>query len=492
MTTAFDPTAPHPRLALPRLVAFATPGLCIGALAVGVGVYLPRYYASHFDMHLDIFGLHLAGIIVVGMAFGAVRLIDTLLDVAIGFAMDHTRTRLGRYRVWIAAGAPLLMLPVFMLFIPQGSVGFGYLLGWLFLYYAGVSVLTLSHVSWASVIAANYHERSRVFGAIQVVGVIGATAVLILPIVAAKLTHLSGAGGVAPMGWFIFLAAPIGVALALATTREPVVFDNSQTAFKLRDYWEMISRPDMRRIIVADFCLALGPGWMAALYLFYFHDARGFSFVNANLLLLTYIVAGVPGAGAMSWVAIRLGKHRTLMAASTGYSLGLVAMLFLPKANFPLGAVFMFTMGFLASSFPLLDRAMVADVGDAVRLEKGKQRVSLLYAMITTSQKVALSGSIFLSFLVLGLIGYQAKEGAINTPAAIFGMQLVYIIGPVVFVMLGGACFIGYKLDSKRHAEIRAQLAIRDAMIPEAAILEGLDGGACAPGALIGPAASPR
>jgi Na+/melibiose symporter-like transporter len=194
----------------------------------------------------------------------------------------------------------------------------------------------------------------------------------------------------------------------------------------------------------------------------------------------------------MSWVAIRLGKHRTLMAASTGYSLGLVAMLFLPKANFPLGAVFMFTMGFLASSFPLLDRAMVADVGDAVRLEKGKQRVSLLYAMITTSQKVALSGSIFLSFLVLGLIGYQAKEGAINTPAAIFGMQLVYIIGPVVFVMLGGACFIGYKLDSKRHAEIRAQLAIRDAMIPEAAILEGLDGGACAPGALIGPAASPR
>jgi hypothetical protein len=43
--------------------------------------------------------------------------------------------------------------------------------------------------------------------------------------------------------------------------------------------------------------------------------------------------------------------------------------------------------------------------------------------------------------------------------------------------MLGAACFIGYKLDSKRHGEIRAQLALRDAMVPEAAILEGLDGG---------------
>src|SRR5665213_3107513 len=210
------------------------------------------------------------------------------------------------------------MLPVFMLFIPQGTVGFGYLVGWLLLYYFGVSVITLSHVSWASVVAANYHERSRVFGAIQVVGVLGATAVLVLPIVAAKLSGSSGAGGVAQMGWFIFLSAPIGVALALATTREPVVSDDSHTVFGLRDYWEMISRPDMRRIIIADFCLALGPGWMAALYLFYFHDARGFTFVNAQLLLLIYIVAGVVGAAVMSWVATRLGKHRTLMAASTG------------------------------------------------------------------------------------------------------------------------------------------------------------------------------
>ena len=120
MTTAFDPRPSSPA-GPAQLVAFATPGLCIGALAVAVGVYLPRYYASHFDMRLDLFGLRLSGIIVVGMAFGAVRLIDTLLDMAIGFAMDHTRTRLGRYRVWIAAGAPLLMLPVFMLFNPQGE-----------------------------------------------------------------------------------------------------------------------------------------------------------------------------------------------------------------------------------------------------------------------------------------------------------------------------------------------------------------------------------
>ena len=55
-------------------------------------------------------------------------------------------------------------------------------------------------------------------------------------------------------------------------------------------------------------------------------------------------------------------------------------------------------------------------------------------------------------------------------------MQWVYLTGPVVFVMIGGACFIGYKLDSKRHADIRAQLEERDSLSPGAAILESISG----------------
>jgi Na+/melibiose symporter-like transporter len=406
----------------------------------------------------------------------AVRLIDTVFDPLIGVAMDRTRSRLGRYRLWLAAGAPILMLAVFMLFNAPGPVSYLYLIGWLFAYYIGTSLITLSHASWASVIASNYNERSRVFGAMQLISIIGATIALLLPVAMARHDGSSGSGDVGAMGWFVFWVAPAGIVLALLRTPERIVPEATGERFRLRDYWVMISRPDMRRIIIAEFCLALGPGWMAALYLFYFHDARGFTIANASLLLLIYIVAGVAGAPSLSFVATRLGKHRTLMCASTGYSLGLVALAFLPRAEFLLAAIFMFVMGFLASGFPLLDRAMVADVGDAVRLEQGKSRIGLLYAMITTVLKVAGALSIGLSFTVLGWIGYQAKEGAANTPAAIHGMELVYLIGPVVFVMLGGACFIGYKLDSKRHGEIRAQLDLRDAMTPTAPVLEGLSG----------------
>ena len=461
--TAQSESGAYARLSAPDLFAFAMPNLCIGGLAVGLGVYLAPYYAGHY-------GLSLA---TVGLAFMAVRLIDTFFDPFLGVAMDKTRSRFGRYRPWMAAGAPVLMIAVYMLFDAPSHVSLGYLIGWLFVYYIGTSLITLSHSAWASAIASNYNERSRVFGAIQLIGVIGATATILLPILMAKRDGHSGHGDVGAMGLFITAAAGLGVLLALLRTPERANVKPPESA-RLRDYWEMVSRPDMRRIIVADFCLMLGPGWMSALYIFYFHEARGFTVANASLLLLVYIMAGILGAPILSRLAMRLGKHRTLMLAATGYSLGLAAMTLLPKGNLPLVGFFMFIMGFLASSFPLLDRAMVADVGDAVRLEQGQHRVGLLYAMITTSQKVASALAIGLSYTVLGWVGFNAKEGSINTPAAIHGLQLVYLIGPITFVMVGGLCFIGYRLDARRHGEIRAALAARDALATEAPVVEGL------------------
>src|SRR5579864_5805145 len=112
VTSAAVPSAASTRISWPRLFAFALPGLPVGALAVALSVYLPRYYASHI-------GLSLAA---VGAAFGIVRLVDMCFDPVIGVVMDHTRTRLGRYRIWLLSAAPLLGVPVYMLFLAPTGV----------------------------------------------------------------------------------------------------------------------------------------------------------------------------------------------------------------------------------------------------------------------------------------------------------------------------------------------------------------------------------
>ncbi|MGH6971621.1 MAG: MFS transporter, partial [Caulobacteraceae bacterium] len=316
-----------------------------------------------------------------------------------------------------------------------------------------------SQASWASVVASTYHDRSRVFGTLQAVSTVAAAAVLIAPIVIRD-----SAMAVRGMGWSIIIAAPIGILAACLFTPERIVAEHSSEKVTLKDYWDMVSWPEMRRIVAADFCLTLGPGWMSAMYLFYFTDSRGFDFRTASALLLLYIAAGVLGAAALSWLATRLGKHRTLMVASTGYSLGLIGIALIPRGALIPAAILMFALGFLAAGFGLLGRAMCADVGDAIRLAKGKHRQGLLYSMMTLMEKIASGLSIGLTFTILGAVGYQAKQGAHNTPAAIHNLELVYILGPIFFVMLGGACYIGYKLDQRRHAEIRAALEARDAL----------------------------
>ncbi|HWF78662.1 MAG TPA: MFS transporter, partial [Caulobacteraceae bacterium] len=208
----------------PRLFAFALPGLPVGALAVALSVYLPRYYASHI-------GLSLAA---VGAAFAIVRIVDMCFDPVIGVIMDHTKTRIGRYRVWLLAGAPLLGIPVYMLFLAPTGVPLIYLILWLFIYYLGTSVVALAHASWASVVASAYHDRSRVFGTIQVVATTAATAVLIVALALSK----DSVTAVQVMGWFIVVVTPLGIGVASLFTPERIVAEHSAEKVTLRDYWE--------------------------------------------------------------------------------------------------------------------------------------------------------------------------------------------------------------------------------------------------------------
>jgi Na+/melibiose symporter-like transporter len=56
------------------------------------------------------------------------------------------------------------------------------------------------------------------------------------------------------------------------------------------------------------------------------------------------------------------------------------------------------------------------------------------------------------------------------------GLQWVFLSGPIVFVMLGGLCVVGWKLDADRHAGVRAKLDARDAALTDAPIVSPVSG----------------
>ena len=132
--------------------------------------------------------------------------------------------------------------------------------------------------------------------------------------------------------------------------------------------------------------------------------------------------------------------------------------------------------GFMAAGFGLMINAMMGDVGDEIRLHQGKERISLLFAILTFASKIAAAAAISVTFILLSRVGYNAAEGAHNSAYALSGLQWIFLAGPIVFVMLGGLCVFGWKLDADRHAGVRAELDARDAARADAPIMTAVSG----------------
>ena len=78
-----------------------------------VVVFIPKYYTGDLGLSL---------VIVANIILG-VRIFDVITDPLCGFLNDKTVTRWGRRKPWIAVATPLMMLSIYMLFLPPINAG---------------------------------------------------------------------------------------------------------------------------------------------------------------------------------------------------------------------------------------------------------------------------------------------------------------------------------------------------------------------------------
>jgi glycoside/pentoside/hexuronide:cation symporter, GPH family len=360
-----------------------------------------------------------------------------------------------------------VMAGVWMLFMATPGVGAGYLWTWLLVVYFGFSITVLSHTSWAATLSAEYHQRSRIYAYWQTGNVIGMILILALPVVMALMKMGGGtAGGVQAQGLIIVIALPLMVALALWRVDEPRQ-TAAQAAMRatLGDYFRLLKRPTVLRILTTDLLMGLAPGVAGTLFFFYFMRVKAFDRIESLALLLIYFVAAIAGAVLWTRLAHRFGKSRTLVAACLVYAAVQVGVVFLPAGNFLLAIPFLVAAGIPYSAAPTLLRAMMADYGDEERLASGADRTGLLYAILTGTVKIgaALAAS---SLILLGWLGFDAANPAASTATSMMGLQVLYAVVPGAIGVLAALALVGYPLTEARHTEIRRLLGDKDAAPP--------------------------
>lgn len=444
--------APHPTildqqapLSAGRLLRFSAVAMPVGAAAMPVGVYLPAIFARDFGLSLG----------VIGLIFLLGRLWDAVTDPVVGALSDRTRSRHGRRKPWIAAGALLFSVSVVFLFFPVAAVTPAYLGVVLFFFYLGWTAIQIPFLAWAGEISGHYHQRTRIATYQTVTGSFGLFIMLLLPAVADQLRPADGRLQMALMGGLLLVTIVPAVLLSLTAFREEPPLEPVE-AFSLRQSLAAVfGNMLLLRVLASDFAVTLGQATRSALIVFFVSYYMGRPDWAAGLFLFQFVF-GMFAGPIWLHIATRFGKHRTAIAGELVQVAINLGLLLVTPDRFGLLLALTLAQGLAQGSGNLMLRAIVADVADQHRLATGEERTGLYYSVFSLASKAAGAAAIGIALPLVAWFGFSPR-GA-NTAEALHGLLLVFALGPALAHALSALLLAGFPLDETTHSEIRRQL----------------------------------
>jgi glycoside/pentoside/hexuronide:cation symporter, GPH family len=404
-----------------------------------------------------------------GWAMSLPRVVDAFFDPWLGWVSDNTRSRWGRRKPYIVAGAfPLALLTV-LLWIPPARLGpsglFWYFLAISIVYYLAYSLCAVPQGALGYELSADYHERTRIMGWSSIFGLLGGLGMPWLY----KLTLLPSFGGNEVLGvrW-------VGGMLAIVifcTSIAPGIFCRERYAHSagppigLIESMVQTLRNRPFRILVMATSLMVVITSMVGPCLYYVnifeicggkrHAAQVIAWSGTVQTLAAF--AGVP---FNTWLSRRLGKRVAglICIAVTTIGYGLYAVTLTPRYPY-LQLISAFVVGWGIQGIWIMCGSMTADVCDHDELNTGHRREAFYGAALGISIKAGLAIAAILSGYLVHIAGYRDLN--VIDPAVMVRMRHIFVWSQVIGLSVCWAIFFFYPLSRERLAVIRAELDAR-------------------------------
>ena len=345
-----------------RLTAYGLPGLPLAALLLPLYVYLPTFYAVDVGLGLG----------AVGAVLMAVRIWDVFTDPLIGTLSDRSRSRFGRRRPWMLAGAPLLLVSAYFLFLPAPGAGWPYLLLWVAVLTLGGTMVLLPYSAWGAELTEDYHGRSRVSASREVFVVVGTVLAIAMP--AAFGEDLGR--GLGMLFWFLLATLPVALALALTLVPEPAPKSGAALPWR-RSLGLLRNNGPFRRLILAYFLNGIANGLPATLFLLFAEyglDAKA----SSGAFLMTYFLCGILSVPLWLRLTRPYDKHRVWIGAMLLACAVFVCVPLLGPGDASWFFLVCVLTGLALGADLVLPPSMQADVIDLDRLRSGRERAGPL------------------------------------------------------------------------------------------------------------------
>lgn len=459
-------------------------------LIYGLGAFVNNILAAAIGSMMIVLNIGLGmNPALVGLLGSLPRLTDAITDPLMGYISDHTKSKWGRRRPYIFAGAIISGFTFILLWqLPTGMTEnyyFWYFLLGSFIFYLGYTIFATPWVALGYELTPDYHERTRLMGVQNAIGQIAyVVSPWFLMIMQASMFDdmVEGASFLAiGIGFFVIV---IGILPAIFL-RERFVMkkeDSAESKKVQESPWKIIKK-NMTDFF-KGFLETLKVSAFLKLCLATFLVFNGFILIASfqSYVIIYYVFGGDTKLGAeyigwsgmvgsvatfiiiaiTTWLATKIGKRKTFFITMSisifGYALKwlcynpdnpLLLLIPAPFMAFGLGALF------------TLMSAMVADVVDLDELNTHERRegmfASIFWWVVKLGMAVAIAGGGYL----LNATGFDVALGGNQTEETLFLLRVFDIIIPIAATLIAIWAVKSFPIDEQRAYEIRQELEKR-------------------------------
>lgn len=439
-------------------------------LCFGVGALGKDLCYAMISTYLMIYLTDTAGLapFFVGNLFLVARVWDAINDPMMGFVVDNTRTRWGKFRPWILIGTLINAVILVLLFRGPELEGFA-----LYAYYSVMYILwgmtyTVMDIPYWSMLPSMSSTKEERDSMSVIPRIFASSAWLLVGAFGLALIDRLGGGNEAK-GYAstsvvvaVVFVATILVTVIFARDRSSMDAASGQKAKRtsLKDAIHVITGNDQLKVyigVVLAYNLVVQLAGGMALYYFKYVTQ------DENLFPYFTTAASVAEMGALFLFPILsrfMSKKAVFAVASFTPAIGLIALLVagaVAPANIPIiivcGLFYKFGSGLTLGATTV----MLADVIDYGEVKLGTRNESIVASFQTLLVKTASAVAGWLIGVGLTISGFV--ENVPQTEETIMGMRILMGVVPSVITVLAFVIYAkGYKLDGSFLENISKQL----------------------------------
>ena len=444
-------------MSLFQRLSFTALNFPTSAAGMPMFIFILPFYADDLGLGLSI----------VGILFFLGRFTDILTDPVMGVLIDKFPSKWGKHKLWIFLSAPVFMVATYLIFLPTTIQPTGlYFFGSLFLIYSAFTLSSITQLSWASFLAPDYDDRTKLLTLRELMSLLGMFSVIAIPAFV-EINDPSLQAKVNAIGIFILLVIPLITLNALRNVPDSV---QSASREKLtnpfKDFKGLFSNKMLNKIVAAAVLIAFCMSLNGALYLIWMEVVIELPEYSSRLMLAYYIIS-VLGLSIWRYLGIKTSKHLaagiSCIYAIVVLTIGFIGYWFIKDlADFPkLIAVgsFIILYGFAFSGPLPLINAIVADISDKLNLEVGENISGTVFSYLTTLTKVGFALAAVIPYLVLEMFwGFDISIGIENSNSSKMAIFYIYTFVPIVSYSIAAYLLFSHSLSREEHAKIKANL----------------------------------